>query len=191
MKKFLAIMLAALMVLSLAACGTESNNESKPDSSAADTTAAEAKDLDIDMSKYPADINEWTGKDVAGYFTDAGVFSNGNGVETWNQDHATYWPGTPVTEAVGCWDDAETFSITVLVLGKDNADSSEEQYNEWKTNIKEKKDLPGEFSGIPMEHMIGNLVFSYETSILDDDMYNAMTDAYNYLVKALNITPEL
>ena len=123
------------------------------------------------------------------YFTEAGVFKNGNGFETWMQPHAMYWDNTPVNECVGCWDDT-TVSITIAILGTDNADSSEEQYNEWMTNIKEKKALPGDYSSLTIDHLVGNVAFQYETTVLDDETYNTMTDAYNYLVKSLGVTPE-
>lgn len=189
MKKLVSILLAAVMLLSFAACSSSKgndNNESKP----SESSNAEVKDLGIDMSKYPADINEWTSKNFVDYFTEAGVFKNGDGVETWTQDHATYWAGTPVDEAVGCWDDAETFSIMVCILNTKNSDSTDEMLNEWLTSIKESKKAPGEYSMLTIDHLVGNVAFQFETTIADDAVYNSMLDAYNYLVKSLGVTPE-
>lgn len=191
MKKALAIALAVLMVLSLAACGKKTNNnESKPnESKPGESTNADVTELTIDMSKYPAKLEEWTGQNLIDYFKEAGVFKDGDGFETWSQDHATYWAKTPVNECVGCWDDSTT-TIMIAILSADNADTSEEQLNEWVANIKEKKALPGDYSSFVVDHLIGNIAFSYEATVLDDEIYNKMTDAYNYLVKSMGVTPE-
>ena len=188
MKKVLAIVLAAIMVMALAACSANTgkdgqDNTSDPASSTSDT-------VKVDMSKYPSNINEWTGQNFVDYFKEAGVFKDGDGAETWMQPHEMYWDSTPVNECVGCWDDAETYSIMIAILGPNNADSSEEQYNEWMTSIKEKKACPGDYSAFTIDHRVGNVAFEYEATILDDDVYNAMTAAYNYLVDSLGVTPE-
>lgn len=191
MKKVFAILLAAVMLFSFAACSASAGKDNKDDADTSNQISnAEVKDLGIDMSKYPSDINEWTGKNFADYFTEAGVFKDGDGYETWIQDHSVQWGGTPVDECVGCWDDAETFSIMILTLNTKNADSTDEMLNEWLTSIKEKKACPGDFSVLTVDHLVGNVAFEFEATILDDDVYNAMTDAYNYLVKSLNVTPE-
>lgn len=188
MKKVLAIALAVLMVLSLAACGKKTNNnESNPSESA--NANADVKGLAIDMSKYPAKLEEWTGQNLIDYFKEAGVFKDGDGFETWAQEHAMYWDNTPINECVGCWDDTSV-SIMIAVLSADNADTSEEQLNEWVANIKEKKALPGDYSTFTVDHFVGNIIFSYEATVLDEDIYNKMNDAYNYLVKSMGVTPE-
>lgn len=191
MKKALSIALAVLMVLSLAACGKKTNNnESKPNESKPGESAnADVIEITIDMSQYPSKLEEWTGQNLIDYFKEAGVFKDGDGFETWSQEHAMYWDNTPINECVGCWDDTSV-SIMIAILSADNADTSEEQLNEWVTHIKEKKALPGDYSSFTVDHLVGNLIFSYEATVLDDEIYNKMTAAYNYLVKSMGVTPE-
>ncbi len=143
------------------------------------------------MSKYPAKLDDWTAQDLINYFKEAGVFVEKAGFEIWEQEYAMYWDNSPVNGAVGYWDDAGTdASIMILMLGADNADTSEEQLNEWKEHIKANKACPGDYSLCTVDHLVGNLAFEFETTAPNDEIYNSMLDAYNYLVKAMGVTPE-
>lgn len=164
------------IVLGMAACGKDEKKE--PDT---------AK---IDMSKYPADVNEWSGQNLIDYFVEAGVFTGTqSGDETWLQDHE-YWTGMPVSECAGYWTGDSTVMIMMLLLDDSQADSSKEAYDEWMTSIKEKKTLPGEMNMYIVDHLVGNIAFIYSTITMDDGAYNAMEQAYQDWVKALNVTPE-
>ena len=180
MKKVFSLMLALVMVLTLAACGGSGNNN---DSSGGNGS------LDIDMSKYPSAIEDWTGQNFIDYFTEAGACTGGAGFETWMQPHEMYWDNAPVSECVGWWDDEGT-SVIITILKPDLADSSQEQYDEWMTGFRENKAFPEDFMGMPVDHMIGNVVFEYETSILDDGIYEKMNAAYENLASALGVTPD-
>lgn len=185
MKKIAAIFFACLMLITFVACGTQNGENSGK--------TPESKDgatLDIDMSKYPADINDWTGKNFTDYFTEAGVFYDGNGAEIWFQNHADYYPETPVDECVGWWTDDGTASVMVILMKKELADSNEEQYNEWMTSFKTSKAAPGDYNLMTVDHLVGNVAFEYEKTILDDTVYNKMEAAYQNLLSALNVTPE-
>lgn len=178
MKKIFAILMAAVMMFGAVACG--GGNESKAEDGSK-----------VDMSKYPSDINEWSGQNLIDYFTEAGVFvGTKEGDESWLQDHVNYWSGMPVNECAGYWTGDETVMIMMLILKKDLADSSEEQYNEWMTTIKDTKKLPGELSTFAVDHLAGNIAFIYANTTLDEAVYNAMEAAYQDLIKALNVTPE-
>ena len=185
MKKVLAILVAAVMLLTLAACGGETNNDAVGGS-----PSGEESTNGVDMSKYPSDLNDWSGQDFIDYFKEVGVFTDGNGFETWLQDHATYWPGTPVNECAGWWNDEGTIMVTIILLSADNADTSEEQLEEWKTSIKENHALPGEYASLPVDSLIGNVAFTFEETILDDAVYEEFTKAYEELLAAMNVTPE-
>lgn len=175
MKKVFSTLLALALVLSLAACGG-SNGGSGGKS-------------DVDMSAYPADLGDWTGQNFIDYFTEAGAFTEADGGNSWLQDHADYWPGTPVTECAGWWDDMNNM-VTILLLSPDNADSGQEQYDEWMTAIRDTKALPGDYAALTVDHLIGNVAIQYETTVMDDEIYEKMNAAYQDLVKALGATPE-
>lgn len=178
MKKILTLMLALVMALTLAACGG-SGNDSKDGSGSPG----------IDMNKYPAAIEDWTGQNFIDYFTEAGACTGGNGFETWIQDHVNYWPGTPVNECAGWWDDEGT-TVMIVTLSADNVDTSQEQYDEWINYFRENKSFPSEYMGIPVDHLAGNVAFLFETSILDDAVYEKMSAAYQNLVDTLGVTPD-
>lgn len=179
MKKLITLLLALTMVLCLVACG--SSNDAKADDTAENTG--------IDMSKYPADINEWSGQNFNDYFTEAGIFHENN-AETWLQDHEIYWPGTPVDECAGWWTDDGSAMVMICILKESHADSSAEDYSVWKSAIVETKALPGEYSAFAVDHLVGNVTFSYSSFIMDDDVYEAMDAAYLQLVEALGVTPD-
>lgn len=183
MKKTLAILLALVMALTLTACGGGNNDKSGNNDASGSSDG-------VDMSKYPSDINDWTGQNFIDYFTETGACTGGAGFETWMQPHEMYWDDSPVSECVGWWDDVGV-SVIITILKPDLADSSQEQYDEWMAGFRENHAFPEEdYGGMPVDHMIGNVVFEYETSILDDDIYEKMTTAYEDLVSALGVTPD-
>lgn len=183
MKKAVAILMAAVMLLGAAACGGNGDK-----GKVENNNGNESK---VDMSKYPGDIKEWSGQNLIDYFTEAGIFTGTKeGDETWLQDHETYWPGMPVDECAGYWTGDDSVMVMMLVLKDDLTDSSKEQYDEWISTIKDTKKLPGELNTIVVDHLVGNVAFSYSTTILDEDAYNAMEKAYQDLVEALKVTPE-
>lgn len=175
MKKVFSTLLALALALSLAACGGSGGKS--------------GGGSDIDMSAYPSDINEWTGQNFIDYFTEAGVFGTADGGESWLQDHADYWPGTPVDDCAGWWDDMNNM-IVITILKPDIADSSQEQYDEWMTAIRDTKAFPGDYAALGADHLVGNVVFEFETTVMDDEIYEKMNTAYQDLVKALGVTPE-
>ena len=80
--------------------------------------------------------------------------------------------------------------VTIILLSADNADTSEEQLEEWKTSIKENHALPGEYASLPVDYLIGNVAFTFEETILDDAVYEEFSKAYEELLAAMNVTPE-
>lgn len=175
MKKLMAAFMAMILAFSLAACGGDGGNKDGGE---------------VDMSAYPADINEWTGQNFIDYFTAAGVCE---GCEPWTQDHASYWPGTPVDECAGWWDDAGMVNVMIFILSPDNADTSQEQYDEWMSCIREKKLLTEEegYMPISIDHLVGSVAFGFnETTVLDEDILERTVAAYENLIAALGVTPE-
>ena len=75
------------------------------------------------MSKYPADINEWTGQNLVDYFEEAVNFPDD--CESWVQDH-----------------------------------------------------------------LVGNVAFSYGVYTANEDVYNQIEAAYDYLVTSLGATAD-
>ena len=103
MKKLFALLLAMMMVLALAACSDPGSNPDPSNNNAGTQESAPAGG--VDLSAYPAGLNDWTGQNFIDYFTAAGVFAEGPGRESWLQDHVDYWPETPVSECSGYFQD--------------------------------------------------------------------------------------
>jgi predicted small lipoprotein YifL len=184
MKKVISLLMAAVLVLSLAACGgstTNSTEDSAADSAVEDTSAT------VDLSAYPDSLDEWTGQNFIDYFQSAGLFTDGDGFETWTQDHATYWPGTPVDECVGWWNDDDTVMVMICILNADNADTDQDQVDEWLTSAQEDNTFPGDYATVPVDYVVGHVTFTFETTILDDDIYNAFSEAYQTLVSSVGV----
>jgi ABC-type transport system substrate-binding protein len=180
MKKVLSILLAAALVLSLVACGGSTTTAAE-DSTAEDTSST------VDLSAYPDSLDEWTSQNFIDYFQSYGLFTDGDGFETWTQDHATYWPGTPVDECVGWWNDDDTVMVMICILSADSADTDEDQLNEWLTSAQEDNTFPGEYATVPVDYVVGHVTFTFESTILDDDVYNAFSEAYQNLVSSVGV----
>ena len=174
MKKVLAIALAFVMLFSFAAC----SGSSEP-----------IEVQLVDLSKYPAELSQWSAQNLIDYFTEAGVFTEGKGKESWLQDHEFYWIDTPVNECAGYWN--ETGSILIMCFTFDDTlpDTKPEDVAAMIETIKEKHQLEMELDIIPIDHFAGNIAFSF--SYTTDDAYlNAAEEAYNNLVTALGVTPD-
>ena len=197
MKKLLALFLAVMMVLSLAACADSGGGDTGNPNSDAGTQESnpagggESKEPSGGgaLSGYPADLNDWTGQNFIDYFTAAGVFTEGSGRESWLQDHADYWPETPVSEAVGYWDDDGLILIMILTFDGSLPDTTPEAASDMKDYIRGNKMLPEDFGSFPIDHLVGDVAFCYMLTT-DDDVYNAMDAAYNDLVTAMGVTPD-
>lgn len=174
MKKLLAMILALVMALSLAACSTGSSNPG--------TTGGEAGG--IDMSKYPADINEWTAENFNDYFTESGVYTNESYV--YYQDHANYYSGTAIDDCGGYMDENGLYFTGVFIV---DPDSAEADGNALLDYIRTNKTFTEELGSLPLDHLVGNAAFFYSFST-DEDFYNAFDAAYNQLIADLGATPD-
>ncbi len=166
MKKLLTVLLAAVMVFAMAACGGGGEKAT------------------VDMSKFPSDLNEWTAQDFNDYFEAAGCYTDKNLI--YIQDHATYYAGTPYNECGGYMDEDGLYFTGVWTM---NPDDSEGSVSEVIDYVRENKTLPEEFGSLPVDHLIGNFIFVWGLSS-DEDFYNSMETAYNDLVEALGVTPD-
>jgi predicted small lipoprotein YifL len=180
MKKIISLLMAAALVLSLAACGG-STTKTAEDTPEEDTSST------VDLSAYPDSLDEWTSQNFIDYFQSYGLFTDGDGFETWTQDHATYWPGTPVDECVGWWNDDDTVMVMICMLSADSADTDEDQLNEWLTSAQEDNTFPGEYATVPVDYVVGHVTFTFESTILDDDIYTAFSEAYENLVSSVGV----
>lgn len=70
MKKYIALVLSVLLVLSLAACGQSENNTSETENTPSESDTLEASDMKIpddfvliqDGTELPGDVTEWLEK---------------------------------------------------------------------------------------------------------------------------------
>ncbi len=182
MKKVLSFLLTLCLGFTLTACSSSSSGDK--DSGSSDASSA------VDFSKYPSSLNEWTGQNFIDYFKEYGLFTDGNGAETWVQDHANYWPGTPVKEAAGWWDDAGTFLVMVLIHDETLPDTSKADYDAWMSQLKDKHMMTEDFGSMPVDHLAGNVGFTFETTVTDDEIYSKTLQAYNDLLAALKVKAE-
>lgn len=207
MKKTLALLLATVMLFCLAACATEngdktsSNPQTTSDGAAStagtsstDDTASNASqaEVNVDMTKYPSDINEWTAKNFVDYFNEAVNFPKD--CETWVQDHATYWAGQPIYEASGIWntEGACDVAIMIFVCKPDSPDTTPEKVEELKQAVRDAEDhmyVTEELMLGLIDHMVGNVMFTYSQTP-NEEVLAEIDAAYNNLVKALGVTPD-
>lgn len=169
MKKLITLMLSLLLVLSLVACSTPSDDK-KAEGDAA-----------IDMSQYPADPYEWSGEDLVRYFKEAGVFTKEEYI--FIQDHPTYYAGTAVNEAVSYMDDDGLIMICIFNTDPANGDADVDAF---LAELRESHTMPEDLSSLPMDHMIGDLIFFYSYTA-DEEVYNAFDAACQQLAKDLGV----
>ncbi len=191
MKKVLAIVLAAVMVISLTACGAKKGNDDKKTD--APSSSAPADSINVDMSKYPADFKDWTAQNILDYFNAAVKFPSD--CESWVQDHAEYWADSPIYEVSGIWnaDGADDVLVTFTTFNPNSPDTTPEEVEAVQKIIREDKnhDYTTEhiFLG-PQDHMIGHIAFSYGVTTTNEEVYNDIEAAYNHLVKVMGLTPD-
>ncbi len=182
MKKFFALLLVLTCVFTFAACGGDTGD------TGSDTPGP------VDMSAFPADINEWTGQNYIDYFKAQGLFIEEGSYKTWLQDHAEYFPGTPVSENAGWWDandeTGEHGYMMILIASPDLADSSQEAYDEWMNYIRENHKLNEEFTALKVDHLVGNAAFCYSELTLNDDELAKIEAAYEQFIADTGATAE-
>ena len=197
MKKLAALLLALAMVFALAACG--GNDNSTPTNPPAENTETPAAPTEApaDNTETPAeppaeggneDANTpaeggdlWTAQGLLKHFQDTGLFVEGNGFESWVQDHANYWSGTPVNECAGYWDDEGMVLVMFFEMSDSLDDCSQEEYDNWMNSVTADHAFPGEMSAYILDHMVGNIIVSYSMTA-DEDFYSKMDAAWNDLV---------
>ena len=176
MKRLLSLVLATMIALSLAACGD-------PNSSNGDVN-------DVDLSAYPADINDWTARQLLDYFKEAVPALSS--CEDWFQPHVPYWAGMPIEECAGTWNDDGSIQIECRTFGAGNPDTTPEEVETWKQTFRDDPNhgyVTDDILLTANSHMAGNVVINYERTT-DDDVYYALEAAWDYLVAALGLTPD-
>lgn len=171
MKKLIAMVLALIMMLSMAACTAGKSNE---------TTGGQG---DI-LSKYPANINEWTSENFNEYFKEMGVYTD----DKWAyvQDHENYYAGTAVDTCSGYMDDMGLYFTAVFII---NPDSTEADGKAMLEHIRANKSFPEELNSLPVDHLAGNVAFFYSFST-DEEFYNKFDAAVKQLFEKLGVTPD-
>lgn len=186
MKKFLAILLALTLVLALAACGGEGDDKT-------DGTDGEADGTGVDLSAYPASLDDWTVSQLLEYFKKAVPALNDSSLEDWYQDHENYWSGFPIDDVAGTWNDEGSISIEFFAFSSPDAvDTTQEEIDNWKQILRDDAThsyITDDIFLGPITHMVGNKMFDYEY-IESDEIYNAVDAAYNALISALGATPD-
>ena len=188
MKKFLAIVLIAIMVMAFAACSANTGKDDNKDNAAVSTS-----NNNVDMSKYPADFKDWTAQNVADYFNEAVNFPSD--CELWVQDHAGYWANMPVYECSGIWNvnGADDVLAVFFTYNPDSPDTTPEEVEAIQYAISEDENhdyTTDEMFLGPQDHMIGHVSFSYGLTTSNEEVYNEIEAAYNYLVEAMGVTPD-
>lgn len=166
MKKLIAMLLAAVMMVSLAACGSN---------------PAQEDDGEVDMSKFPADLAEWLDEDINDYFAEKGVYENTEWISVQAKD---VWEGTPVAGAsvYQSTDGTLTACITVLRVTDEGAEDMLREITE---------SAPHSWSGLQgltFDAVVGPFAFCYSLSE-SEDVRTAMKDAIAELAAEMNVTP--
>ena len=154
------------------------------DASSSDAESADAEINDVDLSDYPEDLSEWSAAQLNQYFVDAGVFTQTDWV--YEQDHATYYAGTPIGEGAGYMDDSGEVDIMILTLADESVESG---VDEFRTYVAENHETGEDYASIPVEHMASDVLFisSYNQ---DEEVQAKFEAAYEHLISGLNITPD-
>ena len=187
MKKTLISILILAMISCFAACSAEA-----PEKSASSSAESAASLSQPSGSAGVIDPSDWSGQDYIDYFTEAGLFTDREGYETWIQSHEDYWPGTPVRECAGWWDLAgDEVCVLIVLLDPELEDISEEEYEEWMTEIREERELPGSYAMLgTVDHLAGNTAFCYTDTTLDEESLEKVEEAFAGFFRDAGITPE-
>lgn len=175
-KRFMAMACVIMMSVSLVACGGSEAGKNK--------TTTKAEESGIDMSKYPAEINEWTAENFNDYFKEAGLYTKDEFIYV--QDHETYYAGLPIDTCGGYMDDEGLYFTGVFILDPDSTEADGKAFLE---HVKANKAFTEDLGSLPIDHLVGNVAFMYGLSV-DEEFYNAFDAAYNELVEKLGVTPE-
>ena len=158
MKKMIALLFCVVLVLSLGAC------QSKKEESG---NASQAESI---FDHYPKTVAEWTAADFNNYFKEVGVYTKDDFIYV--QDHA-YYAGMVIEECGGYMDDAGLYFTGVFVV---NEKSTEGDAAAFLAGIKESKTFPEEMGSLPVDHLVGNVVF-FDSFCGDEEFYNAFEKA--------------
>ena len=181
MKKLLAILLSALLIFSMAACGGSSECDASADNP-----------INDEESNLPSDINEWTGADFATYFKAQGILPYpSEDYEPYVGNHGDDWQGTPIQEsAVWSFASDDPGSFFVFTFGK-SGDVPDEEVEYWKECIDNTKTMPYEYAVFgEIDHMVGNIAFISEDLSYNDEIRSACEAAYQQFLKDTGLTPE-
>lgn len=190
MKKSLAIVLVAIMVIAFAACSANTEKDDNKDKSDSTTSTS---DINVDMSKYPADFKDWTAQNLVDYFNEAVNFPSG--CETWVQNHAEYWANYPIYEVSGIWSDKNAIENVVVmftVFNPDSPDTTPEAVEAVQKAIREDKNHDYTTEDIflgAQDHMVDHVALSYKLTT-NEKVCREIEDAYNYLVETMGVTPD-
>ncbi len=177
MKKLLALVLAMMMVLSLAACGNSGDNSTDDGIN------------EVDLSKYPADIKDWNAQNLLDYFKEAAGLPGD--WEAWYRDE-TWYASEPVHEEAGIWNDDGSVQLSIYIFDPNAADTTPEAVEEVLETLR----TDSTHSYItdvwwigPASHLASNILFCYEDTT-DDTYYNMFEEAYQQLVSAFGLTAD-
>lgn len=171
MKRFAAIFLCLLTVLSLTAC------------SGGDVSADIKK---VDLSGYPEDFSDWTLENVMQYFTDAGVFAE----ESWKYVAEPSELGLDNVSRAGSYMSKDDESVTMLVYSFETADNSS-VVAEHLAYVKDNKTMFDDdtWSAEEIDHLFGNFAIHYSLSS-DETFKSSCEAAYEQLIADMSVTPE-
>lgn len=174
MKKLLALVLTMMMVLSLAACGGNDGGSKK---------------AEVDLSKYPADLSDWSAQDLLDYFKEA-VGLPDSLTEMYSDPES--WLSTPVHDSSRGWTDDGSAHLVFYTFDPDASDTTPELVEEWLEVLRTDSThsyITDEYYIGPASHLAGNILFVYEQTT-DENYYNACEAAYEQLISAFGVTPD-
>lgn len=177
MKKLLALVLAMMMVLSLAACGNSGGN------------AADAGIKEVDLSKYPADLKDWNAQNLLDYFKEAADLPSD--WEEWYRD-ATWYMSEPIHEDSGIWNDDGSVQLMIYIFDPNAADTTPEAVEEVLEALRTDSThsyITDDWWIGPATHLVGNILFDYE-STTDEAYYNMFEAAYQQLISTFELTAD-
>lgn len=190
MKKLLSLLCIAVMLFGLTACAA--NPKPELQSTQTESVTEAVSETVSDTAKPKLDIKNITSFELIKYFQSQGILTTGDGYTLTVQDHENYWSSTPVRECIVWHDNAESkVGLSILILDSSMKDSSKKAYKKWLKEIWITKSLPAEFFSFGyIDHLAGNIAFSYSHDTADEAELQKIENAYSQFVKDSGVTPK-
>lgn len=189
-KAVLAVLILVLGICTIACANNKDDNTSADAANGGSVGVASTdKGGDVqyrepDLSAYPDKLGDWSAEQLRDYFVDSGIFTDDLYILL--QDHESSYPGVPINENTGCFNESGSIVCVIYTMMKDDSEGSVEEFLDY---IREHHETPPYCGAMYVDHLADNVLFCYGWS-QDQNFKDAMEAAYNRLITELGVTPD-